>query len=373
MPATNMVLILASSVYWASVNMYVVDLGFSYTMITLVYSIPWVFGIFSVPIGKAADLYGDRRLFAVLGGLMSSIALFPLVFFQDILFVLVSSSLNSFFWSFIGPVLYAEAMDRLGEGRGVGLMSSAASLGWTVGSFSSGFLYSSYGLGGSALATFLLLLLALPPLYLGFGGNRGEAGLLESFRDSFRIPRIDRKSGSAIMGLAVFFTLYTGSYELWYATLYRTLGEPRIFSSLLGITGVVSAIVSPFVGRLGERLRRRLLALVSVALFSMINILFAFTAEPLVLSVAFLTPLWPFVNVYSYMFARRVWGGAHSSGIVQALWNLTGLFAPVIGAMADAWGTSTALMVSSLFSLALLMGDIRYENSFYFALRNKNE
>lgn len=357
LPSANMVLILANSVYWTSVNMYAVDLGLSYTMITLVYSIPWIFGIFSIPIGKAADLYSDRRLFAVFGGLMSSLALLPVVFVQDIVFVFISSSLNSFFWSFIGPVLYAEVMDRLGEGRGVGLMSGAGSLGWTIGSFSSGFIYGWFGLGGSSLTAFLLSLSTLPLLYLEFGRRERKISLIDAFKASLKIPRIDRKSGFAILGLGVFFTLYTGSYEIWYAILYRALGEPRIFSFLLGITGVISALVSPFVGRLGEKVERRILAVVSVTLFSLINVVFAFTAEPLVLSATFLIPLWPFVNVYSYMFARSVWGGAHSSGIVQALWNLTGLFAPLIGVMSDTWGVTTALVVCSLLSLVLFVGE----------------
>ncbi len=334
--------------------MYAVDIGLGKTMAMAIYSLPWIVGVISVPAGRLADIYGDRRVLGLLSAIATGLSVAPVVASQDVPVVLLAGLLNTAAWSMLAPVLFEEAMAATGEEEGAGTMTMAGSAGWTAGTVAAGAVYGAWGLGGAAAASLVLQLASLPLVSLGLDGSRNMP-LLEALAS---LPL--RPSGplhlAALALFQTFFTAYLGSYELWCILLYEGLGDPRLYGLVLGVAGAISSAASPLASWSGKRRGLTGLLLVSAAAFVSVNAVFAATRNPPLMIAAMLLPLWPFVNVFSYTYARRLWGGAMASGIINALWNVAGLLAPLIGLIGDTAGVAAALAASSAVALASLSG-----------------
>ncbi len=345
---------LAGAVYWSAVQMYAVDVGLGKTMAMAIYSLPWIVGVISVPAGRLADIYGDRRRLGLASAVATGLSVAPVVASQEVPVVLLAGLLNTAAWSMLAPVLFEEAMATAGEEEGAGAMTMTGSAGWTAGTVMAGAVYAEWGLGGAAALSMLLQLLSLPLVSAGLDGER-KASFLDALSS---IPL--RPGGpihlAALVLFESFFTAYLGSYELWCILLYEKLGDPRLYGVILGMAGAVSAAAAPLASWSGKKYGLASLLAASAAALLGVNAVFAVAEDPVILAAAMLLPLWPFTNVLSYTYARRLWGGATASGIVNALWNVAGLLAPAIGVIGDNMGAAAALAASSAVSLASLSG-----------------
>lgn len=343
---------LAGALYWGSLQMFLVDSGASNAVATAVYSLPWIVGVASIPSGRLADLYGYRRGIGVFAGLVAAASLLPVIIEPSIVSAALSGLLNTAAWALLSPVFYEEAMTGMGEAEGAGLLVAAGSVGWTLGSGATGVIYSLHGIAGSAATAAAVEALMLPLLWASIDGEK-RRGLIEALAMLPKWPRIS-SLGPAFL-LEVFFAAYLASYELWCITLYRILGDPRIYGASLAAAGIISAAATPLASRIGGKRGAGALSSLSAALFVFTNAAFIATRSPVLLFAAFLTPLWPFTSVFSYMYAREKWGGATGPGVVEALWSAAGAAAPLVGVLSDTVGVSAALLISCAVGAAALL------------------
>lgn len=343
---------MAGALYWGSVQMYAVDVGLSKAMAMLLYSLPWILGVASIPAGRLADLYGNRRPLGVVAAAAAAASLLPAVASQSVAAVLAAGLGNTAAWALLSPLLFEEAMSAVGEEKGSGALTMSGSAGWTLGSFLSGIVYGAWGLGGSAALAAAIHASSLPLVAYGLDGSENMP-LLEALKSLRLTPRGPIHLAPALL-LEAFYVVYLGSYELWCIVLYRSLENPGLYGALLAGAGIVSSVGAPLASYVGER--RGLGGLVAASLATYLAVNAVFAAEPALplMAAAFLAPLWPFVNVLSYTYARRLWGGAMAAGVIDALWSVSGLLAPLLGLVGDALGVPAALGVAAAIGAASL-------------------
>ena len=353
--AVYLIASVSGGLYWTAMTMYCVDSGLSYTEVALVTTAPGLFSVLSRAFGLAADLYGASRRFALAGLIGCALSLGLAAAIRDAKLLLIPNVLVSLTWSLVNPVLFAEAMEDAGAGRGAGLVSAAGNAGWTLSVFASGLVYRELGFSRAALVALAILLVSAAPMF-SLSDHRKDVefgkALSTGLRSLFRLSRCERRT---LASLLAFFVAYFGCSTIWAVKLYNALSrDPALYSVVLGLSGIVASASSIAAGALADKVGAWTALGAAAAMYTLTNAAFAFLENPVGLSLAYLTPVWSFSITALYALLGSRESSASAAGTADVVTSLASLLSPLAGFLADHVGVTWALMLMNLLPVALL-------------------
>ena len=344
----------SGGLYWTAMTMYCVDSGLSYAEVALVTTAPGLFSILSRAFGIAADLHGARRKFALTGLAGCALSLGLAAAVEDARLLLIPNVLISLTWSLVNPVIFAEAMEDVGAGKGAGLVSAAGNAGWTLSVFASGLVYRELGFPLTALVSLAILLLSAAPMS-SLSDQRGNVGLRRALSVGLEsLFKLSRRERRALVSLLAFFIAYFGCSTIWAVKLYNALGrDPALYSAVLGLSGIVASASSVAAGALADRAGAWAALGVAATVYTFTNAMFAFLEDPTGLSLAYLAPVWSFSITALYALLGSRGSSASAAGTADAVISLASLLSPLAGLLADRVGVTRALLLMNLLPALL--------------------
>jgi len=306
--ATATIISFASSIFWTILPPYMWDLGFSFWEIAVVYaSQSIVMLIFSRPLGIYADSVGKKKFIVseLLVILVAYIFLFCCVKagYINSLSIAAFSILMGLAWA-TGSGAFAAAittsLSREKTGTATGMYVATDSLGWTIGSFVSGFFADVLGIGPTLIISMFVICLGF--ITISFYHETGERRLIsigKAIRDSWTLSMPSKDNllvylfvivASLNMGAAIFFLVFTIKF-------YIIVESKTMYGILSGISGLLSMVTPYFLGRLSEKVSKEKILGVAIAVRVLFMSLLVFSWDWLITVIFWITPLWPIITL----------------------------------------------------------------------------
>ena len=302
--------------------------------------------VFLVPFGKAADIYGRKKIF-VWGLVLQTISSFLAAFSLSVKMLIAMRILQGFGSAMsvtTGMAILTSVFTPSKRGKAIGIYVSAVYIGLSVGPFASGFLTRYLGwrsvvaivvpfgvvcllvtirylkgewadareekldIGGSVLYGFSILALVygaslLPRMLAVYLIIAGLAGLAVFIRFEMRVPypvfevRLFRQNRLFTFSSVAALINYSATFALTFLlSLYLQYVKniaPQYAGSILIAQPVMMAVFSPLAGRLSDRIEPRLIAsagmmMTAVGLFTFVFIDADTSKVLIVVTLAFL-------------------------------------------------------------------------------------
>ena len=331
--------------YYSIVRPYMEQLGSPYTLIFMVDFVGAVIGLSAIFWGYLSDVLGKKPMIAA--GSLGFIPLYVVSKVSDPILIVMLTAVFSLFYTISQPSILAVVSYTEKLGAAFASYTISTSMGWGLGSLLMGLIHDTLGLGvegvfiASSLSWLigfcLLTVLAFKVTYEGGGRIR------------FRIP-----AGIRFLFMAELFT-YTGlswCFPLITLKLHDILGGNKLLYGIVwgALPAFTGLIVSPYAGRLAERIGGVAVVRYALLFYTILIPLFSITTG--IYNVAlWLVPVWPLhyvgVNVAASQLTRVSERG-EAMGAMNTCYNLGMILAIVGGGVADVIGRDASIFLASI-------------------------
>ncbi|MFX0077752.1 MAG: MFS transporter [Candidatus Hermodarchaeota archaeon] len=306
----------AQSIFWQFGSYYLfVGIGETqFLLIGLVGGLPVLIGLTGVYLwGSISDKLHRRLPFIIFGFLGQAISFLLYIFIQDSITFLIVTCAAYFFSLAAVPLANAYLTEaQTQKGGAVGLLLATSSLGWAVGAFSGGFLFTLIGMEGlfllGAIAyfigilTILILVRELPSSAQGSIIEEEPMSKPLNPDKKWMTPRTILlliatavAIGSiGVNALSFFFGIFLIEELAGTAIM---LGLANGFASLTGFAVTLGA------GRATDRLGRKPMLLMGFGSYAIFMTVYLFVVDPWVASIFWIIPFYPLIFTASYAAA----------------------------------------------------------------------
>ena len=350
----------ANGVLGTFLALYVSELGGSLLEVSLVAALPNLAALMtSAPWGSLSDRFDSRKLFIIIGNASLGVTILAFAFLREAVPLLSIYGVGSIFIAASVPALSAYVTtSSSSSGRSLGTLLAVQSLGWAVGSLAGGFLYESgriqwaFWMGG--LASFLgCIVFGLwfkePPLRHNNAGKPSIGGYLRVMSTRGVLP-------ACIVGLILMVGVNAFSALFSVYLVIVLTGSKVLLGESMALSAVLGAIVSPFVGRLNDRIGRKPVLILGGVIYSAFFLAIVFLANPTIVAILWILPVYPFV--YTSLSAlisdfTSVSERGVGMGILNASLSLGRVVGPLVGGIiATVWDIQEVAVIAMLLGLA---------------------
>jgi DHA1 family multidrug resistance protein-like MFS transporter len=317
--------------------------------------------------GSISDNLEVRKPFMIIGfiGYASTFLLYSFV--TNSFQFLIVAIIGAFFSAAALPVGQAYLTTRTEKkGERIGLFLIAQSIGWFIGTISSGFLYELIGMVAlyriaaslCIIATLVNILFASDiPIIKNNESKRG------SFRTLLRKPGMIRVFLTYLMSM---IGMHSVSFLLA-IIIVDELGGPHFYVGLSNsIATLIAILITGYVGKATDRHGPVNILITAMCVYVMFSLSFALVSDPILATILWAIPIYPLSNTASYSLGAVISGeeergramslvnGAHNAG--NAIGPIVGgIFAQFIFGSAQpiAWITLCFTFVGLLLSITL--------------------
>jgi len=351
---------IGGGIYWPFLSLHLFDLGASYVQIALLDSLSAIMYVASRAWGAASDYYGKRKPFITVGTGLSAVPILLCGFFNSPIPIIALFMVSSFFGSMSFPALLAALTAVEEKGRVLGWYTMLTAIGWAAGTFSMGFIYESFGVLGVYAAAAAMI--ALSALTVAFYPHEARVSRDKSLRDyvkgafSFKFKAPKEFVWLLIAMFLCWFGFQWGG-PLLRLRFYDLLQRSKVMLGIVwGVSASVSAaFVSPFAGRLADRVGGGRMLQATVLAYAIYIPLFAFINDPILFSILWIVPIWTFNWVAAFSTPAQMTSESVRGEAMGALNTATylGVMLGVLGGVfADAFNRELGILVTPLFFAA---------------------
>jgi DHA1 family multidrug resistance protein-like MFS transporter len=317
--------------------------------------------------GSISDNLEVRKPFMIIGfiGYASTFLLYSFV--TNSFQFLIVAIIGAFFSSAALPVGQAYLTTQTDKkGERIGLFLIAQSIGWFIGTLSSGFLYDYIGMVALyRIAAALCIIATL--VNATFASDFPIVKKDESKKGSFRTSL--EKSGMVRVFLTYLMSMIgMNSVSFLLAIIIvDELGGPYFYVGLANSTATLIAIlITGYVGKATDRHGQVTILIASMFVYVLFSLSFALAADPILATILWAIPIYPLSNTASFSLGAIISGeeergqamslinGAHNAG--NAIGPIVGgIFAQYIFGSAQpiAWITLCFTFIGLLLSITL--------------------
>jgi len=309
----------AQSIFWQFGSFYLfAGIGeTAFLLIGLIGGLPVLIGLAGVYLwGSLSDHWHRRLPFIIVGFCAQAFSFFLYIFVQDsLMFLIITCSAYLFSIAAVpmGNAYLTEA--RTYKGGAVGLLLATSSVGWSVGAFTGGFLFTSIGMsglfffGGIAFLVGALLILIvvreIPYLSQPFDPEENpqeiEPTPMPWWKPRLRILLI-LAAAVAISSIGVnAFAYFFGVY-----LISEIGGTPLMIGIANGFASLFGLVVTLAAGYGSDRIGRKPVILVGFAGYALFMLIYLFVFDPWIAMLLWFIPLYPLVSTASYAAAADV-------------------------------------------------------------------
>ncbi len=364
---------IAQSIFWQFGSYYLFAglPGTTLFLIGLVGGLPVLIGLTGVYFwGALSDKFHRRIPFMIFGFIAQALAFFIYIFIRDSLSFLIVTCIAYFFSVAAVPLANAYLTEaRAFKGGAVGLLLATSSLGWAIGAFGGGLLFTGIGMSGLFLLgafayliggiLILLLVRELPthptgdimrsvhsekPTKIGMKST-SENRVLLTIAAAVAIGSIGVNAFSFFFGLYLIHEI-SGTAEM--------LGIANGFASLTGLVFTLAA------GYGSDRIGRKPIILLGFVGYAVFMIVYLFIINPWIAMILWIIPLYPLVYTASYAAAAdlsKIVRRGRAMSIVAAANSIGTGIGPILGGVLVQFILST-LRVNMV--LAVIMNIIAF-------------
>ena len=302
-----------ASIFWTILPLYMWDVGFTLMDIAVLFMVQSiVMVLFARFFGLLSDRYGKKRfifvefllcIFAYLLIYLVILLGFPLTLTIFIIFYL----LMGFAWSvgsgaFIAAV--TTSMTREYTGRATGIFLSFDAIGWTIGSFVSGFLVDIFGLGIIFFMSFILMSFGAMIFFVGYveessGRHIDFSGIKKAFRDAW-VFRVKGKDKLLVYLYSIVALLNLGSslYFLAFIIKFYIIVETKtMYGIITGIAGIFGMITPYLVSKISDSIKKEWLLVYPLAIRIVFMFYLSIYWDKLISIIFWVVPLWGIINL----------------------------------------------------------------------------
>lgn len=375
----------ASSILWVILPLYMWDVGFTLFDMGIMYAAQsLIMVLFSRFFGILADA-SSRKKYIVAGDitvvLAYAIITSYILLYNHLSFIILIlfSIVLGFGWS-LGSGAFAAAittvLSRTYTEKATGVYLSADAIGWTVGSFISGFLIDTLGIIPVLFTALLSSLIGLLVIVVGYSEAHElrKCSLRNALLDAWKLEVRGDRNLLLVFLLAIFLSLGASIYFLVFIIkFYIIIGSKSLYGFISGLAGLFGILAPYLAGALGDkRIKEILLGALTIRVAFMFYLSFSWD---LYISILFwLIPLWGIINVALISQTTRFsWEGYESEA--HAIRNLLMQVAMTIGNILGAVLVDIFRVdynISNMW-IVLLIGALIYGLGIPIALMIKNK
>jgi len=358
--STSVLFSVANGLIWPyiTVNMYLFESN--YLEMVFVDAFPALSYILSRIWGSISDYYGRRKPFMALGFLLGAI---PLAFagiagdlYSFILLILISN----FFYSIGYPSFYA-ALGRLGGREIYGLLEALSSIGWMVGAGLLGYVHAYWGGIGVYLTAATIILLSIAIILILYREEREKRGdypsLIDYLRDSLKLRiRADPLFKYVLIAAFIAWISTYWNGPLLKIKLYLLMEESvGTYGLVMGLgAGLLSALGALLVMALARKYGGLPLLTFGLLAYSLFYPILGLVSSPLIFSVVFITPVWPFFYIGQLASTHELSikdFEAENMGTLLTVTSFSAIPALTGGLIADAMGLDLAIAITGVLEV----------------------
>jgi len=307
---------IAESMVWAIEIIFLYDLGFTYTVIFLIYSFPSLATfLFTWRWGRLIDKKGDSRPFLLIGAIAFSAVPFAYLLVRNAIILLIISFVSYSIAVARTPAINAEAT-LLGENRAssVGDVYAGISIGWTLGSFIDTIILS-YTNDYSMIFFIAIIFSLISTPFLLFYKSRI---IKREERRRRKIPKSFIYFGILQIGTGLF-------YNVFLIIFYSIITSRSLYSLAMFLASITSIISSPLYGRLAEKVDKRLFLSVATTLRTLYMLLLIIVKDKLLLIILYSLPLWNAIMIPLISIAGEEYEGgeAEAQGVLNSILSVS--------------------------------------------------
>ncbi len=358
----------AQAMSWQFITYFVnVDLGeSSFLILAIVYAVPALITTLAVGLwGSLSDRLARRQPFMVIGFIGYSMTF--------LLYSTVTTSTQFLAVASIGSIISAAAIpvgqaylttgtNRRGEALGYFIVVQSA--GWSIGAFSSGFLYDILGMRTIYVIASLLAVLATSICTFTVKERQIQKSD-DTIHNRHSIAAILKRPGMArLVSAACLSSLgnYAVSYMLMYIVVIELMGQEYFVGLANGIATLSTVALAGFIGRMADRKGPVKILIVAYGWYVLYALALALTTDPVIAAVLYAEPIYPFAVTGALSFAALVSEEderGRAMGLVNGAQNAGGALGPIIGALFSEYvfgqRAQPASWLNLLFNLAALI------------------
>lgn len=361
------------SLFWTVFNLYLWDLNYTLLEISILNIIPTMISImFSRFFGKWSDV-ASRKVFIVVGTLISSVSYLFLGFliinhmldYSRLIIIFMFFGVSGAISSGALIAVSTTIFERKKSGTSFGTYLSFSAIGWTIGSFLSGVLADLYGIAFISFLTggFQMLAALLYALFYSEELKRREMRLVDIFRDSWSLKVAgDAKLLFYLYLISSIFALGSSIYNLAFSIkIYIMFESKTYYGYVMGIAGL-SNVVSPYLaGRLADKTSKEKLLLGGILARDLYMGYLAIAWDKIATIIFMIAPFWVFIHVPTVAATTDYSKEGHESeiqslrSIVISISNMLGTL--ISGLIARIYDVRHNIMA---INIVLIIGTIVY-------------
>ena len=341
---TSIITGFAGSLFQTVFNLYLWDLNYTLLEISILNIIPTLLSlVLSRFFGHWADISG-RKTFILAGTSILSLAYF-------LFFLIIETNIANYIYFIIlfgmlglagsissGALLAVTTtmMERRKSGASFGAYLSVSAIGWTLGSFLSGYLADLYGMAFISLITAIMDILGMAIFGAIFVEETKQRSipLKNIFRDSWRLSIAgDARALTLVYSITAIFALGSSIYNLAFSIkIYVLFGSKTAFGFIMGLAGI-SNIISPYIaGRIADKTSKEKLLLEGILARDIYMAYLAVAWDKIATIVFMIIPLWVFIHVPTVSATTDYSTQGHESEI-QSLRSIVANLSNMIGTL----------------------------------------
>ncbi len=318
---------MASSLFWTIFILYLWDVGFDLLQISLFNATATLVSLsLSRFFGKLSDNIG-KKPFILSQLFLNKIAF--LGFYLAISYQYINFTIFLCFYTLLGfagavgggaliaAVTTALTKQRTGEATGTFLSFSA--IGWTLGSFLSGFIADRFGITTILIVSLVLILVAEIVLVVGY--SEKYIAKKYSIRKLFAETWSLRIHGDSKRLLLLFLTMalfnFGGSiYNLAFSIkMYLIFGSKTAYGIIGGFCGISNMIAPYMAGKYSDRVSKEKMMLIGLTFRDFFMLYLAVTWDRIATIIFMVTPMWVFINIPMVSLTTEYSDRGHESEI----------------------------------------------------------
>ncbi len=367
----------AQSIFWQFGSFYLfTGIGeTAFLLIGLIGGLPVLIGLVGVYLwGSLSDRWHRRLPFIIVGFLAQAISFFLYIVIQDSLIFLGITCAAYLFSIAAVPMANAYLTEaRTFKGGAVGILIATSSVGWSIGGFAGGILFSLIGmtglffLGGFASLVGALIILVIPREIFK-ASNQNSLTESQTAPTSFARPWWKPQftsllfiaasvtiSSIGVNAFSYFFGVYLVS-EIGGTPLM--IGMANGFASLFGLGVTLAA------GHSSDRIGRKPVLMAGFAGWVLFMLGYLFVVNPWVAMLLWIIPIYPFISTASYAAAAdlsEVERRARAMSTITTANSFGTAFGPIIGGALFQFvfftlrGNMLFALIANIFALGVVL------------------
>jgi MFS family permease len=337
----------AASIFWQFGSFYLfAGIGeTAFFLIGLIGGLPVLIGLAGVYLwGVLSDRWHRRLPFIIIGFLAQAVSFFLYIFIQDSISFLIVTCATYLFSVAAVPLANAYLTEaRTFKGEAVGLLLSTSSLGWAVGAFTGGFLFSIIGMMGLFFFGGIAFLLGAGVIFAitrEIPHSTKPSKSPENQSDSHSSPKswwrpqirilLILAAAVAIGSLGVnAFAYFFGVY-----LVSEIGGTPLMVGIANGVASLLGLGVTLAAGHGSDRIGRKPVILLGFIGYAIFMVVYLFVVDPWIAMYLWFIPLYPLISTASYASAAdisKVKERGRAMSTIATANSLGAAFGPIIG------------------------------------------